>query len=185
MADSGGVTTSLTYDYVGRVKTVDQTLLSSSSTHFVLSYSYDASGRVTGVTGSLAGVTTINLAYGWDDAGRLVSITDNAGDKRVEFGYNALGQYVTVKRYTSAGGSTLVAASSYGYDDASRLTSLSHALGSQGSQTLAYAFGYDVAGRMTQFVTPDGVSDLSLDNTGQLTGASLTSEPIQRGHCTY
>ena len=176
IADSGGVTTTIAYDFDGRVHTVDQTLPADAGKHFVQTYGYDANGRTTSLVGVLEGVTTVNLAYAYDDAGRLTSITDIAGNKRVEFAYNGLGQYLTLTRYADAAGTELVAATTYDYDDANRLTSLVHALSDSGQTTLAYALQYDIAGRITQLTTPDGASDYTLDNTGQLTGASLTAE---------
>ena len=96
--------------------------------------------------------------------------------KRVDFGYNALGQYTSISRYADLSGGSLVASTSSTYDNMERLIALTHALGSSGSTTLAYAFGYDANSQITTLTTPDGTSSESYDNNGQVTAASLTSE---------
>src|SRR5205085_7529622 len=70
--------------------------------------------------------------------------------KRVEFGYNADGQFTSINRYSAlTGTSSLVATSTFGYDLAGRLTSLAH---TKGATTFAgYGLAYDAANRLTSF----------------------------------
>lgn len=75
--------------------------------------------------------------YTYDALSRMISVqqthSDPSGtgilpvsDKRVDIGYNALGQFTSIDRYTDLAATELVVSSTYGYDSASRLISLDH-----------------------------------------------------------
>jgi hypothetical protein len=51
-------------------------------------------------------------------------------EKRVDFAYNALGQFTAITRYADLAGSDFVATTEYTFDSAHRLTALSHEKGS-------------------------------------------------------
>lgn len=60
-------------------------------------------------------------------------------DKRVDFAYDAIGQYESIARYSDLEGTSLIVDSSFTYDDANRLTNLTH---SNSTSDLAF---YDLA----------------------------------------
>ena len=89
--------------------------------------------------------------------------------------YDAASQMSGIARFADLLGQQSIAASSYAYDLAGKLTRLTHR-----SSSIVYAdyqWTYDAADRITQFVSPDGTSDYSYDNRGQLTGANNSSQP--------
>ena len=95
-------------------------------------------------------------------------------EKRVDFAYNAAGQFASIDRFADLAGTELVAATSYTYDGIGRLTDLTHG---QGSTVFAdYGWSYDAFSRVTQYtfdslIGGQGQSDYTYDATGQLTGA--------------
>ena len=97
--------------------------------------------------------------------------------KRVDFGYNADDQFVSIARRKSTAGlpSDLVLQSSFGYDGIGRLTDMTYA---NASTTLVdFDWSFDAASRLTQFVSSvDGVSDYAYDNGDQLTAATHTAQ---------
>ena len=71
-----------------------------------------------------------------------------------------------IVRYGDLAGKELVAGSTYEYDGAGRLINLTH---SQNSVILAnYGWIYDNAHRVTRFTSPDGISNYTYDDRGQL-----------------
>ncbi len=118
--------------------------------------------------------------YSYDRLDRLTQVTqqgqqngDAVAAKRVDFSYNADGQFSTIATYNNLdGGSTHeVAASVYGYDNDGRLTSLIH---THDSTALAsYTWHYDAAGDMTQMTiassAENSTRNYQYDNAGQLT----------------
>src|SRR5262249_32783101 len=98
-----------------------------------------------------------------------------AAPKRVDFSYNALGQFSQISRYADLAGTSLVASSASGYDGANRLTGLTH---QRGASTLAaYTWGYDRADRITSQTSPDGASTPSYAAAGQETAATHANAP--------
>ena len=95
-------------------------------------------------------------------------------EKRVNFAYNAAGQFTSIDRFADLAGTELVAATSYTYDGIGRLTGLTH---EKGATVLAdYGWSYDAFSRVTQYtfdslIGGQGQSDYTYDATGQLTGA--------------
>ena len=82
--------------------------------------------------------------------GRITSIQqhgvtggDAVAEKRIDFAYDADGQYATITRYADLAGTELVATATYTFDDAYRLTGLEY---TQGETTLAsYGYTFDDA----------------------------------------
>ncbi|MEQ8788186.1 MAG: RHS repeat-associated core domain-containing protein [Pirellulaceae bacterium] len=121
--------------------------------------------------------------YTYDNLQRLTRVDqvgqmggNTVAEKRVDFGYNAAGQYNTITRYkdTDGGGTHLVATSAYDYDDIGRLTDLTH---THDTTTIAdYDWTFDAFSRITSLsftssVGNDGDSDYTYDDTGQLIDA--------------
>jgi YD repeat-containing protein len=97
-------------------------------------------------------------------------------EKRVDFQYNALGQFTLIRRYNDLDGQPgdLVAESSFSYDVLARLTGLEHA---HAGGSIAYAWQFDAAGRIVSFVSPDGTSLYQYDEIGQLVLADHDYQP--------
>ena len=99
--------------------------------------------------------------YAYDSLDRITQVTQQqqtggnaVAAKRVDFTYNADGQYATINRYADLAGTLLVAGSAYGYDSRGAITSLAH---TQGTTTLAsYTWTYDAMGRLTGATSNDG-----------------------------
>ena len=79
-------------------------------------------------------------------------------------------QMSQVERYRDLEGINKISESNYKFDEAGRLTELTH--NSDGEIISAYDWAYDAANRITQAVSPDGVSDYNYDDTDQLIDAS-------------
>ena len=84
-------------------------------------------------------------------------------------GYDVASQMTGIGRYSDLDGTQEIASSTSTYDDAGRLTNLTH--NSNGEVLSAYDWAYDKANRITQAVSPDGVSDYNYDQTDQLVDA--------------
>ena len=77
-------------------------------------------------------------------------------------------------RYSDLAGTELVADTNYTFDNASRITDIVH---EQNATTLAeFGLEYDDGDRITQFTTPDGVSDFSYDDSDQLVNANYENQ---------
>ena len=114
-----------------------------------------------GATGCLSASARLGCATQIDNGGNAVA------DKRVDFAYNALGQFDTITRYASLDTSELVVTTDYDYDALARLTDLEH-LDPQQSALATYEWTFDTLNRVTQFVSDDGTVDYTYDATGQL-----------------
>ena len=109
--------------------------------------------------------------FTYDELDRVTRITqggNGVAQKRVDFDYDAASQMTSASRYADLAGTQLVAGSDYAYDLAGRLTNLTH--GNETNVLADYAWVYDAASRITQFSSPDGVSEYSYDDRNQLTG---------------
>ena len=144
-----------------------------------LDYSYDAVGNVLSMTDTINGAAGGTNAYAYDALDRLTRLTQSSAPgaaspvaaKRVDFAYNALGQYTTIARFSNLTGTQAVAASSFAYDALGRLTDLTHR--NPASAILdSFAFSYDTASRITRVTDIDGVTDYTYDTRDQLTGAN-------------
>jgi YD repeat-containing protein len=104
-------------------------------------------------------------------------------DKRIDFAYNALGQFTSLTRYQSTGTSNLVATSTFTYDTLNRLTDLDH---KQNTTNLAlYDYAYDFMDRITSMThNVDGASAFSYDKESQVTAADHAT-PISDESFSY
>jgi RHS repeat-associated protein len=93
--------------------------------------------------------------------------------KRADYAYRGNGSVGSVTRFGGAGVNP-IGTSTATYDSMGRLTGITHA--PSASPSIAYAYAYDAANRMTSLTTPEGTSSFTLDATDQLLSASLTGE---------
>jgi len=162
-----------TFDNLGRVLTVSNSGTSGVPT-VVLTSAYNANGQRTSVSATRGGTNDFLNSYTYDNLGRLTRL-DQAGNggatvanKRVDFTYNALGQFATIARQAKPSSTwNEVATSTYTYDTLNRLTALDHKKGS--TDIANYDWTYDAMNRVTQFSGPDGTSDYTYDKESQLT----------------
>ena len=142
-----------------------------------LAQSFDAAGRRTQAAFAIGASNDLVNSYTFDNLGRMTRVEQSGpqsgnavAPKRVDFAYDAAGQWNTITRYANVAGTQLVASSTYTYDDVSRLTELSHA---KSVNTLAsYTWTYDSSGRLTQFNSAtDGAVEYTYDDNGQVTSA--------------
>ncbi len=172
-----------TYDSLGRVTLIQS---NNGGPQVKLTHEFDAAGRRSKLSSQIAvgGGSFIDdfwTGYTYDNLGRLTKLEQNGvtgghsvHQKRVDFAYNAAGQYTDIDRFSAlAGGSSNLAASTdYTYDGIGRLTNLAHA---KNSTTFAsYTWAFDAHSRVTSMsftslVGSNGSSTYSYDNTDQLT----------------
>ena len=158
-----------TYDLDGRITSVDN-VGTPGVPNVVLGYSYDAVDNLLTVTDTIEGQQRGIEDFTYDELDRVTRITQSGNgvaQKRVDFGYDAASQMTSAIRYGDLAGTQLVAGSDYAYDLAGRLTNLTH--GSETDVLADYSWVYDAANRITQFSSPDGVSDYDYDDRNQLT----------------
>jgi YD repeat-containing protein len=159
------------YDQDGRVTSVDN-VGTPDVPNVVLDYTYDPVDNLTQVKDSIDGVESGVETFGYDPLDRVTKITQRGEDvteKRVDMTYDKASQMTGMTRYSDLAGTELVAQSNYTFDAASRLTDIVH---EQNAATLAeFNLEYDQGDRITQFTTPDGVSDFTYDKTDQLVDA--------------
>ena len=174
-----------TYDDLGRLLTVDNEG-TPEVPNVVLTYTYDEEGNIIAVRDTIEGEAGGITTYEYDQLDRVTQIAqtgNSVAEKRVDFAYDAIGQYETMTRYSDLQGTNLVVESSYDYDEANRLTELTH---SNSSETVAfYDFAYDAASRITQITDVDGTTDYSYDETDQLIEAERTDEANPDEFYTY
>jgi YD repeat-containing protein len=165
------ITSALTYTYDQHGRTISETR-TINGVAYVLSYSYDAFGRLSGMTYP-SGRT---IAYGFDSLGRIsqVSTTPFGGAEQLVAGNIAYQPFGGVKSYTLGNGQTYTR----GFDLDGRIASYS-----QGAQT--YAIGYDAASRVS-FITDTAnaanSNTYSYDNLDRLIGAVLPNLPYAYGY---
>jgi YD repeat-containing protein len=103
----------------------------------------------------------------------LNRLTQNSqGNKRVDYGYNAIGQVTNKKRFSDTTGTNLVAETNHTYDQIDRLTGIVHSKGATNIAT--YTQTYDSNSRITGITNKDGTAAYNYDNTDQLTGADFS-----------
>ncbi len=170
------------YDLLGRVTEV---IAAHSGLLVKFNQAYDANGRRIELAASIHDgmdyVDDFVNEYTYDNLNRMTQVTQagvyggNAvAEKRVDFSYNAAGQFTGIDRFADLAGTALVAATSYAYDGIGRLTSLTH---EKDTTVFAdYQWTYDAFSRVTQFtfdslIGGSGQSDYTYDETGQLTAA--------------
>jgi YD repeat-containing protein len=145
---------------------------------------YDVVGNRTSLAAAIDGTDDFLHTYTYDDLYRLTRVTQaeqsggNAvSDKRVDFAYNALGQWSSIARYASLDTSELVATTGYSYDLANRLTALTHQDNTPATFA-GYDYAYDAANRITSIDSfLDGLSEFTYDSAGQLSAADHASQP--------
>ena len=156
------------YDLDGRITRVDNAG-TEGVPNVVFDYTYDPVDNLTSVTDSINGVDAGVEEFTYDPLDRVTSITQSGNgvtDKRVDMGYDAASQMTNITRYSDLSGTQQIAQSNYTFDDAGRLTNLTH--NSDGEVLSAYDWAYDKANRITQAVSPDGVTEYSYDDSDQL-----------------
>ena len=159
------------YDLDGRIASVDNAG-TPGVPNVVFDYTYDPVDNLTSVTDSINGVDAGVETFTYDELDRVTEITQSGNgvaDKRIDMGYDAASQMTGIGRYSDLDGTQEIASSTSTYDDAGRLTNLTH--NSNGEVLSAYDWAYDKANRITQAVSPDGVSDYNYDQTDQLVDA--------------
>jgi RHS repeat-associated protein len=134
LVDPNGVTTTLTYDARGRLRS--RTIGSATST-----FDYDGVGNLTRLTWP----NGTYLDYGYDAAHRLISVADKLGN-RLEYTLDAQGHRTAENVYDST--HTLRHTQSRVYN---QLGQLIQALGAQGQTT---AYGYDGNGHPISVTDP-------------------------------
>ncbi|MEU9450634.1 LamG-like jellyroll fold domain-containing protein [Streptomyces sp. NPDC048277] len=167
----GGVTTSMSYDSVGQLKSMSGSGADAATA--TRSFTYDSDGRVlsadtaeAGTTGAADHQASTHDAFTYDDRGDLLTASGSAGSSN--FGYNDDSQLLS---RTDAAGTT-----SYGYDTAGRLSSLNDA--ATGTQL---TYSYD---------NLDEVSSIKYGSTGQTrsftynTAHELTADTLVQGAST-
>lgn len=164
------------YDGLGRVTEVAADI-DGLTPVVTLTQGYNALGMRTALTALIGSDKDFANTYTYDNLQRMTRVTqeDQSGgnvvaDKRIDFAYNALGQFSTINRYASTNTSEFVASSTFSYDYTHRLTSLAHA---QNLTNLAgYDYTYDAASRITAIDSViDDVTAYTHDDSGQLTDA--------------
>ncbi|MDF3301636.1 LamG-like jellyroll fold domain-containing protein [Streptomyces tropicalis] len=187
----GGVTTSMTYDSLGQLKTMSGSGADAATAK--RSFTYDADGRVlsadtdaAGIAGAVDHQDATHNAFTYDDRSDVLTASGSAGSSG--FAYNDDGAMTS---RTDAAGTT-----TYGYDTAGRLSSLNDAAtGSQltyaygqlnelksvkyGSTGQTRTFGYNSAHELTSDVLAQGASTLAsftygYDGNGNLTSKTTT-----------
>jgi RHS repeat-associated protein len=164
-----------TYDNRGRLVSTDNAG-TPGTPHVALTAAHDPVGNRTSLTDSINGTTGATNTYQYDALNRMTRVTQSGNGvsaKRVDIGYNPLGQFDTLTRYADIAGTQPVATTNYTYDSDNRLTGITHK--NAGGTTLAFeALTYNANSLITQAVDGDGTTNYTYDAAGQLTGASHT-----------
>jgi RHS repeat-associated protein len=140
-------------------------------------------GNRTSLAAAIDGTDDFLNTYTYDDLYRLTRVTqeeqsggNSVSDKRVDFAYNALGQWSSITRYASLDTSELVATTGFSYDLANRLTALTHQDNTPATFA-GYGYTYDAANRITSIDSfLDGLSEYTYDSAGQLTDADHATQ---------
>ena len=142
---------------LGRITLID---IDNGGPEVKLSQGYDAMGNRTAFSAPIdvgsGFVDDFQNTYTYDNLRRLTKIeqteaaSGNAvADKRVDFAYNAIGQFTTITRYDDLAGTGEVATTTYAYDQLARLTDLTH---THDTTTIAdYDWASDAYSRVTSF----------------------------------
>jgi RHS repeat-associated protein len=116
--------------------------------------------------------TRVDFDFGYDPLQRLTAVTQNGtgiANKRVNFGYDALGQLKLLSRFASIDNTAPLVNTSFNYGSTGLTTQVQHRLGA--TLLSDNAWTHDAAERVMRYASPDGSSDYSYDNTDQLTVA--------------
>ena len=149
----------------------------------VFNQAFDAASNRTELRATIGGSADFKNTYAYDNLNRMTQVIQQSqsggnavAPKRIDFAYNAAGQFTQLDRYQSTGTSNDVAQTFFTFDGMGRLASMDH---KQGSTVLAgYDYTYDAASRITSIdSTVEGLSQFTYDVTNQLTAADHTSQP--------
>jgi RHS repeat-associated protein len=175
-ASDPAATLAYAYDDLGRTTSETQTI-AGLTPQLGFTSTYDANSNRLSLASTIGGTADFKNTYTYDHLDRLTRLVqeDVAGgnvlaDKRVDFQYNALGQYTQIDRYQSVGTTAYVGTTVFAYDGMNRLIEMDH---KQGSTLLAgYDYTYDAASRITSINSLlDGLTTYAYDSTDQLTAA--------------
>jgi RHS repeat-associated protein len=138
MTDPNGVVSDLTYDALGRLKTIT---VDSGGVAALTSFDYDAVGQVTKITRPNGAY----LQYTWDNARRLTKVEDNTGAS-IEYDRDNMGN-VTARRIKNSGGTTLLSQTAT-FDELGRLLTF------VGAANQTWTYGYDKTDNRTSVTDP-------------------------------
>ncbi|MFO0819074.1 MAG: RHS repeat-associated core domain-containing protein [Pirellulales bacterium] len=158
-----------TYDARNRPLTVDNQG-TPEAPRVVLSYAYDDNSNVISMSDTIEGAAGATTSYAYDALDRLVVLTQSGSavsDKRVNFTYNAIGQYEAIDRYRDLAGTQLVIGTDYSYDSQNRLTRIDH-LNAVDESVAFFDYEYDVASRITRIADRNGPTTYAYDDRDQL-----------------
>jgi RHS repeat-associated protein len=168
-----------TYDYIGRVLTVDNNG-TSGVPRVILTSIYDAASNRTRLSATVAGTNDFKNDYTYDNMNRMTQAAQigNGGNtvanKRANFAYNALSQFTSVERQVKPSSTwNEVATTAFTYDTLNRITGIDHKR-SGTSLFTAYSNTYDRMDRITGITSADGTVAYTYDKTSQLTGADYS-----------
>ncbi len=179
---------------IGRLSSITEHDAANQVTS-LLAYAYDAHGRVTSETRTVAGVQYA-LGYNYDTAGRLSGLTYPSG-RTVTYAFDSLGRvsavnttkemqteavvsnvsyhpFGGVKSFTLGNGQTYTRS----YDQDGRISS--YTLGAA-----QYAVGYDAASRIefiSEIANPVNTNTYGYDDLDRLTSAVLPGTPFAYGY---
>ena len=180
-----------TYDAEGRVSSESEQVPGLTPV-VTLGDQYTAGNRtqLAAMIGTTADFVN-NYQYAFDPSNNLygqmsqvtqsgVSGGDAVDPKRVDFTYDADGQFSTIDRCASLDTSQPVADSAYAYNAAGQITSLTHTAADGTTTYAAYSWSYNASGEVASFGNNANVADYSAedvgtysyDATGQLTSAA-------------
>ncbi|MFN0020615.1 MAG: putative toxin, partial [Pirellulaceae bacterium] len=169
-----------TYDAIGRVLTSSNSGTSGVPTT-VLTWAYNAAGLATSETVSVASTADYKNEYSYDNLLRLTQMDqiaqgggNSVASKRIEFAYNAIGQFISIARKHKPSGSWVeIATTELAYDTLSRLTDIDQKRGGSSLFT-ATSYDYDRMNRVTQMTSQDGTADYAYDKHSRLTGVNFS-----------
>ncbi len=174
---------SYTYDNLGRVSSIVQTLAGLAPI-ITFAQSFDNNGNRTQLAATIGSTSDFVNDYTYGALNLLTQIKQHGvtggntvAEKRIDFTYNAVGQFTTINRYASlTDPMQLVATSAYSYDSSERLIGLTHEQNS-GNVFAGYSWGYynDRVTSFTNSVHTDENVSYTYDTNGQLTGANYAS----------
>ena len=163
------------YNAVGNVTSQTQ-VIAGLTPVVVLTYQFNAANQCTQVSETIGGTADAVTEYSYDALGRVTSIRqhgvtggDAVAEKRIDFTYDAPGQYATITQYADLAGTELVYAATYTFDAAYQLEGLVY---TKGTTTLeSYAYTHDADGLVTSMTNADGTVTCTYDAAGQLISA--------------
>lgn len=170
---------SYTRDFRDRILTESNTG-TPNTPDVVLSYTYDDVGNVRSVTDTIDGVLGATTAYEYDGLNRMSQITQSGNatsDKRIDFAYNELGQFVSIDRFSDLSAQNLVVSTGYEYDEINRLLDLRHT-NAAATDLAFYEYEYDASSRIRKIASVDGTVNYDYDQTDQLLGSDYSDPTL-------